>query len=315
KGGNFEQLSTELLLKLLQDRGGQLCICFLPGQHVIDSLAVNQGTAPMRLTLHGCGPTAVVALRGPVALGGFAALELRDLQLAMAPKAQLLLTNNAQLGLHGLRVDGRDGVAAPQPWIIVDGTNELRMHQCEVAAATPAAVVVQNATGLCEIMHNLIAGDLSFYGLPIADTPGAAPPAGALVNALANGDFQVPAGRGQLVLGHNQLTRLNLGVDMLRQLIARRFDGLFHTVVLQGNSFSDAPGLCAGVFLSVTGNHFTATKLVGTNLYGVMVGRRAAASGNVAELVGDVATLRFLVTQGQFRGAANMVFTLPQSTA
>ncbi|MBS0465695.1 MAG: hypothetical protein JSS31_07675 [Proteobacteria bacterium] len=312
KGGNFEQLTTELLAKLLQDRGGQLCICFLPGQHVIDSLAVTLTAAQMRLTLHGCGPTAVVNVNGPITLGGFAALELRDLQLAMAPKGLLQLNNNAQLGLHGLRLDGKQG--QPQPWILVDGTSELRMHQCEVATATPAAVVVQNATGLCEIMHNVIAGDLSFYGLPIADTPGAAPPAAALVNALANGDFQVPAGRGQLVLGHNQLTRLNLGVDMLKQLLARKFDGLFHTVVLQGNSFSNAPGLCAGVFLSVTGNHFTATQLVGTNLYGVLVGRRAAASGNVAELVGDVATLRFLVTVGQFRGAANMVFTLPQST-
>ena len=46
-----------------------------------------------------------------------------------------------------------------------------------------------------------------------------------------------------------------------------------------------------------------------------MAARRAVASGNVGELVGDNATLRFLVTQGQFRGAANMVFTLPQSTA
>lgn len=313
KGGNFEQLTTELLTKLLKERGGLLCICFLPGQHVIDGLAVSQADPGMRLSLHGCGPTAVVSVRGPVALGGFAALELRDLQLAMAPKAQLLLSNNAQLGLHGLRVDGKQD--APQPWILVDGTAELRMHQCEVATAAPAAVVVQNATGLCEIMHNVIAGDLSFYGLPIADTPGAAPPAAALANLLANGDFQVPAGRGQLVLAHNQLTRLNLGLDMVKQLMARKFDGLFHTTVLQGNSFSDAPSLCAGVFLSVTGNHFTAAKMMpGTYLYGVMAGRSAAASGNVSELVGDIAQLRFLVVRNQFRGAANIVFTLPQST-
>ena len=314
KGGDFEQLTTELLQTLLKERGGQLCLCFLPGQHVLDGLAVNSwSNGQMRLTLHGCGPTALVALRGPIALGGFTALELRDLQLAMTPKAALQLTNNAQLGLHGLRVEGKQD--APQPWIMVDGTGELRMHQCEVSAASPASVVVQNATGLCEIMHNLIAGDLAFYGVPTADTPGTAAPAAALVNALANGDFQVPAGRGQLVLAHNQLTRLNLGLDMLKQLMARKFDGLFHTIVLHGNSFSDAPSLCAGVFLSMTGNHFTAAKLTGGNLYGAMAARRAVASGNVGELVGDNATLRFLVTQGQFRGAANMVFTLPQSTA
>ncbi|ADU98782.1 DUF6519 domain-containing protein [Alicycliphilus denitrificans] len=312
KGGNFEQLSTELLQKLLKERGGQLCICFLPGQHALDGLSIKQSDAPMRLSLHGCGPTAVVDVAGPIALGGFAALELRDLQLAMAPKAMLQLTNNAQLGLHGLRIDGKQ--EAPQPWVVVDGTAELRMHQCEVAAAAPASVVVQNAQGLCEIMHSQIAGDLAFYGMPGTDAAGAAPPAAALVNALNNGDFQVPAGRGQLVVAHNQLARLNLGQDMVKQLIARKFDGLFHTVVLQGNSLGAAPSLCAGVFMSVTGNHFTATKPTG-NLYGAMVGRRAAASGNVGELVGDTATLYFLVTKGQFRGAANMVFTLPQSTA
>ena len=312
KGGDFEQLDSDLLLKLLKERDGHLCLCFLPGNHELKELNVSQVDPQSRLSLHGCGPTAVVAVRGPIALGGFAALELRDLQLRLAPKASLQLTNNAQLGLHGLRVDGKQD--EPQPWIVVDGAGEFRMHQCEVAAAVPAAVVVQNTSGLCEIMHNLIAGDLALYGMPISDMPGAAPPAALLVNALANGDFQVPAGRGQLVLAHNQLTRLNLGIDMFKQLMARKFDGLFHTIVLQGNSFSDAPSLCAGVFMSLTGNHFTATKLVGSNLYGVMLGRRAAASGNVGELVGDNATLRFLVTQGQFRGAANMVFTLPQST-
>ncbi|MBS0291533.1 MAG: hypothetical protein JSS01_03280 [Proteobacteria bacterium] len=321
KGGNFDQLTTELLQKLLKERGGQLCICFLPGQHLLDSLSVNQADVSMRLSLHGCGPTAVISVAGPIALGGFAALELRDLQLSLSPKAQLQLTNNQQLGLHGLRVDGKQDAPQAQPWITVDGTTELRMHQCEVATAPTASVVVANTLGLCEIMHNVLAGDLCFYGMPAPDVPGAAPVAAALVNALANAEnavanvgFQVPAGRGQLVLAHNQLTRLNLGLDMVKQLMARKFDGLINTVVMQGNSFSSTPSLCAGVYLSVTGNHFTAGKLLNSNLYGVLVGKRAAASGNVAELVGDIATLRFLVTQGQFRGAANMVFTLPQST-
>jgi hypothetical protein len=72
--------------------------------------------------------------------------------------------------------------------------------------------------------------------------------------------------------------------------------------------------VCAGVFVSVTGNHFTAAE-PRDNTYGMMVARRASASGNVAELFGDQATLWFLVTRGEFRGAANMVFTIPQSTS
>ncbi|MFT3815288.1 MAG: DUF6519 domain-containing protein [Acidovorax sp.] len=308
KGGDFPQLDSDLLQQLLKEYGGHLCICFLPGRHVLDGLSVAGDQ--MRLSLHGCGPTAVVAVRGPLTLAEFTALELRDLQLAMEPKALLELKNNRALGLHGLRIDGKQD--ASWPWIVVDGTDELRMHQCEVAPAPLASVVVQNAIGLCEIAHNLIGGDLAFYGMPPPNAAVAGAVA-ALVKA-ANGEFQVPTGRGQLVLAHNQLTRLGLGEAMLKQLAAQKFDGLFHTVVLQGNSFSDTVSLCAGVFMSVTANHFTATKPA-SNHYGVMVARSAVASGNVGEVVGDQATLRFLVPKGQFRGAANMVFTVPQSTA
>lgn len=311
KGGDFEQLDSDLLRKLLEERGGHLCLCFLPGNHELKELNASQADPQSRLSLHGCGPTAVVAVHGPLLLGGFAALELRDLHLAMDPGTSVQLTDNRELGLHGLRLQGKQ--EEPLPWIIVDGAGELRMHQCEVAAAAPASVVLQNITGQCEVMHNLIAGDLAFYGMPLPDGTGSAPAAAALVNALANGDFQVPAGRGQLVVGHNRLRRLNLGQEMLKLLIARQFNGLFHTVVLQGNSFSGAPSLCAGVYMSVNGNHFTATQTIGS-LYGVMVAGRAATCGNVGELDGEQATLRFLVTRAQFRGAANMVFTLPQST-
>ena len=85
-------------------------------------------------------------------------------------------------------------------------------------------------------------------------------------------------------------------------------------MVLQGNTFPADMTVCAGVFMSVTGNHFSGAELR-VNTYGMLVGRRAAASGNVGEIFGDNATLWFLVTRGNFRGAANMVFTLPQSTA
>jgi hypothetical protein len=41
----------------------------------------------------------------------------------------------------------------------------------------------------------------------------------------------------------------------------------------------------------------------------------APRRGNLGELFGDYATLWFLVTKGEFRGAANMVFTIPQSVS
>ena len=44
-------------------------------------------------------------------------------------------------------------------------------------------------------------------------------------------------------------------------------------------------------------------------------GIKPCVSANVGDQFGDHATLHFLTVKGQFRGAANMVFTLPQSTA
>ena len=76
-----------------------------------------------------------------------------------------------------------------------------------------------------------------------------------------------------------------------------------------------APVLCAGVLLSCTGNHFAQQPPIAGNTYGALVARSAAASANVGDQFGDHATLHFLTVKGQFRGAANMVFTLPQSTA
>ena len=60
---------------------------------------------------------------------------------------------------------------------------------------------------------------------------------------LDNGDFEVPAGRGMLTFAHNQLPKLTLGEEMLKQLMERRFEGLFHSVSLSSNltvTFSEA---------------------------------------------------------------------------
>ena len=100
---------------------------------------------------------------------------------------------------------------------------------------------------------------------------------------------------------------------MLKQLLQRKFTGLFHSVTLNGNLFASVPVLCAGVLLSCTGNHFASDKPQ-EGLYGLMIARSAVASANIGELFGDNATLAFLTVKGQFRGAANMVFTMPQST-
>ena len=307
KGGNFPELSSELLIKLLTEHDGALCLCFLPGQHTLEGLKVSQRERSMRLSLHGCGPTAIVTVSAPIKLEGFTALEVRDLSLAMEAGAAIRLTSNEDVRLQNLQIAGRTDERTP--WLLVDGTRDLHMTGCALATAAPASVVIQGITGVCEITYNQFEGDVAFYGTPPDEFP-----VRRLVDRLNDGDFDVPAGKGRMVFAHNLLPRLALGEEMLKQFLERKFEGLFHTVTLLDNTFTGDPVLCAGVFLNCVGNHFTSTQTQEGTLYGALVARRATASSNVGELFGDQATLWFLVTKGEFRGAANMVFTLPQST-
>ncbi|WP_326538111.1 DUF6519 domain-containing protein [Pseudorhodoferax sp.] len=309
EGGDFPALTSELLAKLMEERGA-LCLCFLPGAHVLEGglqLDLSNSRPARRLSLHGCGPTATVASAAPIALTGLAALELRDLTLQLTERGLLALQNNAQLELDGVQLAGKSDSGLP--WLSVQTTRVLRMRNCTVPAAPRAAAVFQAITSVCDITHCVFAGDVAFYGMPPAEFPLA-----RLRSVLGDGGFDVPPGRGALVFAHNQLTRLALGEEMLKQLMERNFEGLFHTVALTGNMFASDPTLCAGVLLSCTGNHFTSGRPA-DGAVGVMVARSAAASSNVGDQFGDHATLHFLTVKGQFRGAANMVFTLPQSTA
>ena len=327
KEGQFPELNTKLLLQLIKNKGDNLCICFLPGTHELNGLQIvaSQRQPTLRLSLHGCGPTAIVKVSAPVQLAGFAALEIKDLAMlfvdlappdnstSMPVNAAVELSGNVDVRVQNLQMDGN--VDKPLPWLLVNGARDLRMAGCELAAAAPASAVFQNINGVCEITGNQFDGDVAFYGMPSDEFP-----VNSLLDALRSGDFNVPAGQGRMVFAHNQLPRLALGEEMLRQLLARKFDGLFHTVTLLDNTFTGDPVMCAGVFLNCVGNHFTSARLQNRTVYGALVARRATASSNVAELFSEkstsaIATLLFLVKRtSDFSGAANMVSTQPPST-
>ena len=211
KGGDFEQLSTELLMKLLEEHGGQLCLCLLPGTHELADLTVNQVPPGARLSLHGCGPTAIVAVHAPIALGGFAALELRDLQLAMDPGTSLQLTATANWACTACACGESRISPSPGSWW---------------TAAASCACTVRGGGGGAGLggaaeHHRAMRG----HALRDRWRPGVLWHAAARRHGLGtyrNGSgecvdqrrLQVPAGRGQLVLGHNRLRRLNLGEEM-----------------------------------------------------------------------------------------------------
>ncbi len=103
---------------------------------------------------------------------------------------------------------------------------------------------------------------------------------------------------------------------MAKELLEnRRAGGLFQTAALQGNTFGAQSNVFASGLLSFDGNSFVAEPRDRRIIYGAMIANRAAAAGNVAVRFREEAILFFLVpADGGFSGAANQVFTLPQST-
>lgn len=126
--------------------------------------------------------------------------------------------------------------------------------------------------------------------------------------------MRLAAGAARLHFVDNSVQLLTISSEIAEQLLNRAADGLFQTAVLRGNTFGVQSNVFASGLLSFDGNSFVAEPQDGSTPYGAMIANRAVAAGNVAVRFGDEAILHFLTpSDGGFRGAANQVFTLPQS--
>jgi len=80
-GGQIKQLNTETLNKLLETLKGAVCLCFMPGDHVIDDLRVT-GNDNSRVSIHGCGHASRINLKKPAELAGFSSVEISNSQIS-----------------------------------------------------------------------------------------------------------------------------------------------------------------------------------------------------------------------------------------
>jgi photosystem II stability/assembly factor-like uncharacterized protein len=305
-GGQFERLDRGLIEQLLEETGGFVCLWFLPGRHEIDELQVD-GHRESRLSLHGCGPTALVRVHGPIRFSGFAALEVRDLQIELASERGMLLAQNGEISLSGLSLQ-REVRAGNEPCLHVMSAAHLRMKGCVIGLGEPAAAVFEEIEGPCHMDDNRFEGMVSFYGLPRDDL------ARECLDVLGDGqDFTLVPGRGRLYFSNNEMELLTIGGAIADEVLDRRVRGVLQSAVLAGNSFRQQQNVFVSGLLSFADNGFLAMA-DNRNPYGVMIATRAAAAGNVAVVVGDEAMLHFLTPRnGGFSGAANQVFTQPMS--
>ena len=306
RGGDFERLDGELLKRLLEENGGFVCLCFLPGIHDVEPLEIG-GVGGARLSLHGCGPTALLRLRGAFELDGFRALELRDLAIELETERGVALRKNQAVRLAGLAIQRREP-SEIEPCLLVEGATDLAMIGCVVGMGLPASAVIVGVTDNCRIDGNRFEGTLSFYGPPLENL------AEKYLEALGNLPEMRFRGDGRLHFDGNDLQLLTMGGAVAEGLLNLVADGLFQTAVLGANVFRSQRNTFASTLLSFSENHFLAAPQDGVTPYGVMIAMRAAADGNVAVSVDDAAILHFLTQRPSgFKGAANQVFTRPPS--
>jgi photosystem II stability/assembly factor-like uncharacterized protein len=315
RGGQFEHLDNELLSKLLQASKGHLCLCFLPGIHEVDVLSANGG-GESRLSLHGCGPTAVLNVRGSIQLTNFATVELRDQAIKMKD-AGVALVSIGEARLSGVSL-ARSQVQATDPLLDVRDVKRLLVTNCDIGPGVPASAVFESIAEQCHINSSRFDGPVSFYG-----KPSGGPSPRALLDALGRSPSQPPkplqlTGRlARLHLVDNSVQLLTVAGATAAQLVQIAKDEpveVFQTAILHGNTFGGQNNVFVGALLSFVGNSFVVEPIDGPALYGVMIANRATATANMAASSSDNSFLHFVTPEGSFSEAANEVLIHQQPT-
>lgn len=306
RGGQFAELDSGLLAKLMKQGGGAVCICFLPGTHVIGDLAADGGGG--RLSLHGCGHASVLRPKGGLNFANFAALELRDLVVQIEGEAGVVLQKNEEVRLASVQIE-RPGEKVKAPALRIAGADRVSMTGCVVNAVMPStAVVFQDIVGDCRIVQNRFVGVVSFYG----DAAGV--PTEDVVRKLValNKELRFDAAVGQLTFSDNTVALLAIGSAATSRLLKNSATGLIASAVLHGNTFVEQNNVFAANLIGFDANSFIAVPKDGSTRYGVVISNTATATGNLAVRFGDDAVLHFVTPDPNlFARAANRVFIQP----
>jgi photosystem II stability/assembly factor-like uncharacterized protein len=303
-GGDFPQLSTDLLRKLLEQGRGNVCICFLPGTHDVPPIEVD-GSGGFRLSLHGCGHASLLNLRGPLTFLAFAAIELRDLVMRAVGETALSFQKNVEVRLSNLVFDHSRNAAKAAALSIV-GAQSASVTGCEILTVLPAmAAMFQDITGTCRVMTNRFVGLVSFYGDGTGITPD------MIQKIAARKSVRLTATEAQLSFCDNDVSQLTIAGTAAKRLVAATgtATGVFATAVVQGNTFTEPNNLFVAGLLGFETNVFLAPPADNT-LSAVMLATQASATGNLAGAVNN--RLQFVVSNpASFAKAANVVTVQP----
>lgn len=221
KGGEFPTLDRALQM-LLKKGERDICLCLLPGDHVLEEL-VAEGANETNLMVHGAGPASRLRIKARAfALSTFAAVSLRDFDIACDDSVPCVI------GLRGIdRLDLRDmrieGLSEPGASLLqIQACAQVALSSLQLRAGQPNvtggplkqpgfAILLADAQGDVRLSDSEISGRISVYGESVSSD---------MLNRdvlkrLA--DLKLK-GRGRLYLSNNQLGELRLADEVLAEL-------------------------------------------------------------------------------------------------
>jgi hypothetical protein len=306
--GEVKVLTREIFEELLQRFEGNLCLCLLPGLHEIDDLEIVRPAG--RLSIHGCGRATTILLRRRIAFGGFEYIQVGHLEARARENGGFTFLRSTEVDITS--ITARADASPERPLLEFQTVRNVTVSESRLATKLPgAAVVIQDGEAVVRLIHDDIAGAVSFYGPP------GPPPSAGLIRALISHFVNLPAvpftGRGWLAIRDCALERLTIGGEMIRRLeelasgTIGSLDGLFRAAAIDGCTILLPEAALVAATLTLTSCSFLARQEVGP--YGTFVSDAATAVGNLAAQVSDRLPLHILTNKGQFRLAdANLAF-------
>lgn len=275
--GEFPTLDRAL--RELLDRGERdICLCLLPGEHVLEDDLVVDGQQEVNLLIHGSGPASRLNIKGQAfSLKGFRGLVIRDFdiigdeQLAMA--LQLFTCHRlsiSHLGVGGLTVE-RSSLLQIGECSLVELSHLLLSASAARPPVTGAgnsapnaqltqagfALMLADAKGEVSLSDSSIRGRISLYGESSGN--------GALPNAAIKrlGSLPMEEERGKLYLSNNRLGDIHLGDELMQKLkemanstAQPEIPGCFASLIANDNVLGPEPNQWLAVRVALNQNRF-----------------------------------------------------------
>ncbi|MDJ0836714.1 MAG: DUF6519 domain-containing protein [Acidobacteriota bacterium] len=125
EGGDFPDLES-FLRDQVNDKATDICVCLLPGEHVVTDLRLNRQADKLHISLEGCGPGVVVRIEKLIYFNNIDALHLEGIRFLFEPNARILLYLTGDVRIEACQFDG--GGILPQ--IMIWQSAPAHITQC-----------------------------------------------------------------------------------------------------------------------------------------------------------------------------------------